>query len=100
MIYTLKKGLVMSTFKTYSGLPTTTVWISELNESSAVKGMNRTSKWNDAQGVAQRKSYVAVEYSNGGVIEVQSSPAMNVSQGATPEEEIVTQPKPEETVPF
>ena len=66
----------------------------------AVNGMNRTSKWNDAQGVAQRKSYVAVEYSNGGAIEVQSSPAMNVSQDATPEQEIVTQPKPEETVPF
>ena len=36
----------------------------------SVQGMNRTSKWKDDKGVDQYKRYIAVEYSNGGTIEI------------------------------
>ena len=42
----------------------------------AVKGMNRTSKWKDEQGVDVYKRFISVEYSDGGKIEINSTNAM------------------------
>jgi len=39
----------------------------------SVKGMNRTSKWKDEQGVDVYKRYISVEYSDGGKIEINSA---------------------------
>lgn len=36
----------------------------------SVNGMNRTSKWQDSEGVDQYKRFISVEYSNGGKIEI------------------------------
>jgi len=55
-----------------------------------VQGMNRTSKWQDATGQDRTRQYVAVEYSNGGTIEIQGG-----SQGAE-----ANMPAPENDVPF
>jgi len=42
----------------------------------SVKGMNRTSKWKDEQGVDVYKRFISVEYSDGGKIEINSANAM------------------------
>jgi len=42
----------------------------------SVKGMNRTSKWKDEQGVDVYKRYISVEYSDGGKIEINSANTM------------------------
>ena len=42
----------------------------------SVKGMNRTSKWKDEQGVDVYKRFISVEYSDGGKIEINSANGM------------------------
>ena len=42
----------------------------------SVKGMNRTSKWKDEQGVDVYKRFISVEYSDGGKIEINSANAI------------------------
>ena len=65
-----------------------------------VKGMKRTNKYQDKQGIDRAKHYCSVEYSNGGTIDIQNRNGNQTNQQNSPDTPDTKDEETKEDIPF